>query len=145
MRGLSHGGIDSQPHRPRDQHVDIIQLEGHAQRCTYILAHKDQLVVIAGILDDHGEFVPSKSRDMHCFFCEGPKALADLIEKFVTDIMTMQIVDRFKPVQIDNPDGQTLVAVAGILEGRLQRSEELTPVCQTSQTVQIGDVQIGSC
>jgi hypothetical protein len=112
-----------------------------AQRRAQPLPPREQFL-IADVFDDQRKLVAAEAGEMRGLAAACAQPFADGDEQFVTYGVTVDIVDRLEPVEIENADGEPVAVRPRQLEFFIQPGKKLAAVGQAGETVEIRQAKV---
>ena len=134
-------GVDAvdRRHRDADRGADVdamaIDFERLVQRAGKPLRQPLRVLVALGAGLQHDELVAAEARDHVAGPDDGLEPRRDLLEQLVADRMAERVVDRLEPVEVDQVDGDVILALVHRGEHPVDALAELVAVGKSGEIV----------
>ena len=142
LQGIAHVGEGRKADRGRDLGPARRELDRLLQHCGDRLAGRPKAVLVGSSPQDEGIFVAAEAGKFRRNAEHGDEAAGDLLQDEVARRMPVDVVDRFEPVEIDEPKGEAAILLLRVEDDLLQVAEEAAPIRQARQAIEVGVAEI---
>ena len=137
---LAVGGVDADADAGRDRHNSAVKDEALVEGLEDFFGDAAHVLKAGDGGEDGNEFIAAETGDDIAVAEAVGEALGDRFEQEVADLVTVDVVDLFEAVEVDEEEGDLMVLLVGAIESLLKLLVEAFAVGQVGEGVVVGDV-----